>query len=318
MRMGPWASTGKLANTTSAANARAQNAVNRMQVPPTVVGRSQIASGPGGVKKPSFLELLIEDLTDEAVDRYRIEVRVGRNDHARVDDLALSELLQDPLQVVFGRPGVPPDLQVFALQHQPRGIAEAEDAGHQRVVHELALAEQLAIRGPVTVRGDHHPGGDPDPPADFHGPSRLLTLGPHQDVGQRVVAGDDSGHRTPHHPRLLEDVAQPLGIIPGSRHRALSVRHPSVVDFGRVQVRGCVQWTIAPSTGVADGSSGSTTASAAASAWKNRSARSCAGAAGSFGTVATPDGSAGPSRGFCLPSRLILAGTKPAPLPLHG
>src|SRR3989449_8718584 len=160
----------------------------------------------------------VEDLADEAVDRDRIEARVRGDDHPRGDHLALRQPLQHPLELAVRVPVVTPDPQLFALERDSRGVAEAEDAGEEPPVHQLALVEDLAVGRPATARPDHEARRDLDTPADLHRPARLLVLGPHPDVGEHGVAGDDPGQRLPHDPRLVEDVTEELQILPLVAH----------------------------------------------------------------------------------------------------
>src|SRR5204863_3594741 len=90
-------------------------------------------------------KLGVEDLADEAVKRDGIEAHVRRDDYPRVDDLPLRQLLQDALEVILRVALLAADLQVLALERHARGVAEAEDAGHEPPVHQLGLAEDLAV-----------------------------------------------------------------------------------------------------------------------------------------------------------------------------
>src|SRR5439155_24788522 len=94
---------------------------------------------------------------------------------------------------------------LFALERDLRGVTEAEDAGDESPVHQLAVVEDLAVGRPGAPGANHEARRDLDAPADLDRPARLLVLGPDQDVGQHVVASDDAGQRLPHHPRLIED-----------------------------------------------------------------------------------------------------------------
>src|SRR5881397_3744470 len=80
--------------------------------------------------------------------------------------------------------------RVFSFRHARR-VTEAEHARHDPRVHQLALAEHLAVRRRVGAQ--HEPGRHPDAAAHLHGLRRPLVLrGAEQDVGQDVVAGDDA------------------------------------------------------------------------------------------------------------------------------
>src|SRR5437764_7027847 len=164
-------------------------------------------------------KLGVEDLADEAVERDGIEAHVRRDDHPRVDDLPLRQLLQDALEVILRVSLLAADLQVLALERHARGVAEAEDAGNEPPVHQLGLAEDLAVGGPVAAAGrDHEPRRDLDAPPHLHRPARPLTLLADEDVGQHVVASDDPGQRLAHHARRLEDVPEELQILPLLAH----------------------------------------------------------------------------------------------------
>src|SRR5205823_6977779 len=63
-------------------------------------------------------ELLVEDLADEAVERDGIEAHVRRDDHPRVDDLPLRQLLQDALEVVLRVALLAADLQILARSEE--------------------------------------------------------------------------------------------------------------------------------------------------------------------------------------------------------
>src|SRR5262244_2093144 len=56
-------------------------------------GRWRYCSSVGiACARPLRLELLVEDLRDEAIERHRVEADIGRQDDAGVDDLALGQL----------------------------------------------------------------------------------------------------------------------------------------------------------------------------------------------------------------------------------
>src|SRR5262245_21430297 len=154
-------------------------------------------------------ELLIEDLADEAVDRDGIEAHVRGRDDPGVDDLALRELFQDTLEMAVSVALLAADPELLALERDPRGVTEAEDARDQALVHQLGLVEHLAV-GRAAAGADDEPGRDLDAAAHLHRPAGLVVLRSHQDVGQHVVARDDPGERLAHHLRLVEDVAQEL------------------------------------------------------------------------------------------------------------
>src|SRR5439155_12665646 len=147
-----------------------------------------------------------------------VEAHVGRDDHPGVDHLTLRQLLQHPLQLAVRVAVVAPDPQLFALERDLRGVAEAEHAGDEPPVHQLALVEDLAVRRPGAAGSDHETRRHLDAPADLHRPARLLVLGPDQDVREDVVTGNDPGQRLPDHPRLVEDVAEELQILPLPAH----------------------------------------------------------------------------------------------------
>src|SRR5215510_1639584 len=172
----------------------------------------------GAKSGPLVAKLLIEDLPDEAVDRDRIEAYVGGDDHAGVDHLALRKLLQDAVEMALGVARLPADFEILVLQGDPRRVAEAEDAGDQALVHQLGLLEHLAVGGPAAPGGDDQPRRHLDAAADFDRVPGLIGLGPDEDVGQYVVAGDDAGHRLAHHPGLVEDVAEEFPILPVFSH----------------------------------------------------------------------------------------------------
>src|SRR2546427_8716333 len=148
-------------------------------------GRAVPASSP---RSWLVAELLVEDLADEAVDRDGVEAHIGGDDHSRVDHLALRQLLQHPLELTVRVPVVAPDPQLFALERDSRGVAEAEDAGEEPPVHQLALVEDLAVGRPAAARPDHEARRDLDTPADLHLPARLAWLWPHHDGGGDAVA----------------------------------------------------------------------------------------------------------------------------------
>src|SRR6267142_6653467 len=107
--------------------------------------RERHASTPTSPARPRttrlLAELLIEDLADEAVDRDGIEAHVRGRDDAGVDDLAPRQLLEDALEMAGRVPLLAPDLELLALERDPRGVAEAEDARDQALVHQLGLVE---------------------------------------------------------------------------------------------------------------------------------------------------------------------------------
>src|SRR5207244_12365757 len=115
------------------------------------------------------------------------EARVRADDHTLVDHLALRQLLQHPLELAVRVPVVTPDPQLFALERDSRGVAEAEDAGKEPPVHQLALVEDLAVGRPAAARPDHEARRDLDTPADLPRQARLIVLGPHTAVGAREV-----------------------------------------------------------------------------------------------------------------------------------
>src|SRR5215468_6392795 len=182
---------------TSTASARTTSAWSAR---PHVMGRALAAL---------LAELLIEDLADEAVDRNRIEAHVRGRDHPGVDDLTLRELLEHALEVAAGVALLAPDPELFALERDARGVAEAEHTRDQALVHQLGLVEHLAV-GRAAAGTDDEPGRDLDAATHLHRPARLVVLRSHQDVGQHVIARDDPGERLAHHLRLVEDVAQEL------------------------------------------------------------------------------------------------------------
>src|SRR5580765_7089107 len=153
-------------------------------------------------------ELLIEDLADEAVDRDGIEAHVRRRDDARVDDLALRQLLEHTLEMPGRVALLAADPELLALERDPRGVAEAEHARDQALIHELGLVEHLAIGR--AAGADDEPRRHLDAAANLHRAAGLVVLGPDQNVGQHVVAGDDPGEGLAHHLRLVEHVAQEL------------------------------------------------------------------------------------------------------------
>src|SRR5258705_13805293 len=175
--------------------------------------RERHASTPTSPARPRttrlLAELLIEDLADEAVDRDGIEAHVRGRDDAGVDDLAPQQLLEDALEMARRVPLLAPDLELLALERDPRGVAEAEDARDQALVHQLGLVEHLPVGRPAPGPDDE-PGRHLDAAADLHRPAGLIVLRPYQDVGQHVIARDDPGERLADHLRLVEDVAQEL------------------------------------------------------------------------------------------------------------
>src|SRR2546427_13223990 len=96
-------------------------------------------------------KLPVQNLADEAVEGDRVEPRVRRRDHRRVDHLASRQLLQHPLELRPRVGLVAPDRQVFALQRDAPRVAEAEHARDDPRVHQVALAAHLAVerRGPA-------------------------------------------------------------------------------------------------------------------------------------------------------------------------
>src|SRR5258708_32941230 len=72
-------------------------------------------------------ELPVQDLADEAVEGHRVEPRVRRRDHRRVDHLASRQLFQHPLDLRPRIALVAPDRQVLALQGDAARVAEAEE-----------------------------------------------------------------------------------------------------------------------------------------------------------------------------------------------
>src|SRR5499426_4414068 len=182
---------------------------------PVSAARPRTTSAPATVPgtRPAALlaELLIEDLADEAVDRDGIETHVRRGDDAGVDDLALRQLLEHALEMAAGIPLLAPDPELLALERDARGVAKAEHARDQALVHQLGLVEHLAVRR-SGAGADDEPGRHLDAAADLDRAPGLIVLRPHQDVGQHVVARDDPGERLSHHLRLVEHVAQELQI----------------------------------------------------------------------------------------------------------
>src|SRR5262247_2079459 len=178
---------------------------------PVSAARPRTTSAPATVPgtRPAALlpELLIEDLADEAVDRDGIETYVRGRDDPGVDDLTLRQLFQDALEMAVGVALLPPDPELLALERHARRVTEAEDARDQALVHQLRLVEHLAV-GRAAAGADDEPGRDLDAAAHLHRPARLVVLRSHQDVGQHVIARDDSGERLAHHLCLVEDVAQ--------------------------------------------------------------------------------------------------------------
>src|SRR6267143_204306 len=154
-------------------------------------------------------ELLIEDLADEAVDRDGIEAHIGGRDDPGVDHLALRQLLEHALEVAGRVPLMAPDLELLALERDPRGIAEAEHSRDQALVHQLRLLEHLTV-GRAPAAADHEPRRNLDAAANLHRASGLIVLGPDEDVRQHVIARDDPGHRLAHYLRLVEDVPEEL------------------------------------------------------------------------------------------------------------
>src|SRR2546427_1199787 len=163
-------------------------------------------------------ELLIEDLPDEAVDRDGIEADVGGRDHSRVDDLALGQLLQDALEMTVSVPLLASDPELLAFERDPPRVPEAEDPRDEALVHQLGLFEHLAVGRAAAHGGDHEPRRHLDAPADLHRMTGLIVLGADEDIGQHVVAGDDARYRLAHHPRLVEDVAEKIEILPVVGH----------------------------------------------------------------------------------------------------
>src|SRR5262249_53534961 len=158
--------------------------------------RERHASTPTSPARPRtsrlLAELLIEDLADEAVDRHGIEAHVRGRDDSGVDDLALRELLEHALEMAVGVPLLAPDAQLLALERDARRVAEAEHARDQALIHQLGLVEHLAVRG-TAAGADDQPRRYLDPAAHLHRTPGLVVLGPDQDVGQHVIAGDDAG-----------------------------------------------------------------------------------------------------------------------------
>src|SRR5690349_10984594 len=183
--------------------------------------RERHASTPTSPARPRtsrlLAELLIEDLADEAVDRHGIEAYVRGGDDPGVDDLALRELLEHALEMAVGVPLLASNAKLLALERDARGVAEAEHARDQAVIHELGLVEHLAVGG-AAAAADDEPRRDLDPAAHLHRAPGLIVLGPDQDVGQHVIAGNDAGERLADHLRLVEHVAQELQILPVVRH----------------------------------------------------------------------------------------------------
>src|SRR4029450_5339357 len=100
-----------------------------------------------GIGRRLGLELLVQDLGDEAVERDRVEAHVGGQDHPGVDDLSLRQLVQRALHLGL-RVAVPAlDLEVLPLERHlvAIGVGEGEDARDQRLVHQLVLLEEIAV-----------------------------------------------------------------------------------------------------------------------------------------------------------------------------
>src|SRR5205823_7560251 len=125
------------------------------------------------------------------------------------------------------------------LQAHAGGVAKAEEARDERVMHQLALAEQLAVRGPVAAGADDEPRRDLDAPPHLHRPARPLRLGADDDVGQDVIPRDDPAQRPPDDACLVEDVAQQLGVVPGLAHAASVYGIPT---FSRLPRAGGGAW----------------------------------------------------------------------------
>src|SRR2546426_5140038 len=112
--------------------------LRQMGVALIVAGAASPDRNVGGLRQTavaSFPEFLVEDLADEAVEGDGVEADVGRGDHAGVDDLALGQLLQHALEMAARLAVLPGDLEILALQSHARGVAEAEDARHDPMVH---------------------------------------------------------------------------------------------------------------------------------------------------------------------------------------
>src|SRR5262249_46128652 len=120
-------------------------------------------------------ELLIEDLSDKAVDRDRIETHVRGRDDPGVDDLALRELFQDALEMAVGVTLLALDPELLALERHPRGVTETEHARDQALVHQLGLVKHLAV-GRAAAGADHEPRRDLDAAPHLHRPARLVVL----------------------------------------------------------------------------------------------------------------------------------------------
>src|SRR6516165_7885921 len=162
-------------------------------------------------------ELLIEDLADEAIDRDRIEADVRSLDDPGIDDLSLRELLEHALDMAVRVPLVAPDPQLLALERDARRVAEAEHPRDQALIHQLRLVERLAV-GRAAAGADDESRRHLDAPAHLDRAAGLVVLGSDQDVGQHVIARDDSGERLADHLRLVEHVTQELWILPVVRH----------------------------------------------------------------------------------------------------
>src|SRR5262249_9306918 len=127
---------------------------------------------PAGRPAALLAKLLIEDLADKAGDRDGIEAHVRRGDDTRVDDLALRQRLEHALEMAAGIPLLAPDPELLALEREARGVAEAEHARDQALVHQLGLVEHLAVRRSGA-------GADDEPGRHFHAAADLhLTHGP--------------------------------------------------------------------------------------------------------------------------------------------
>src|SRR5437773_6793907 len=165
-------------------------------------------------------EFLVEDLGDEAVEGDGVEAHVGGEDDAGVDHLALGQLVHGALDLRLGVAVGAEDIEVLALQRDlvARGVHEGEDAGHQGLVHHLVLLEEIAVGLPGPPGSEDEARGDLDLAADLHGAMRLLFLGPHEDVGEHVIAGDDAGNGLAQDLRLLKEMLEELGIVAFSEH----------------------------------------------------------------------------------------------------
>src|SRR5262245_16552297 len=83
-------------------------------------------------------ELLIQDLPNEPVDGDGVETNIRGRDHAGVHDLLASQFVQNPLQVLRSLAILAGDPEVLVLETHPGGVAKAEDASDDSLIHQLA------------------------------------------------------------------------------------------------------------------------------------------------------------------------------------